>query len=259
MTIASKPMHAVAVPVRNVAPIRAALGVASLAGLASLAVLAFVVSPADSQLGESVRIMYVHVPSAVATYAGVALTALGSGIYLWKRSQFWDRIAASAAEIAAVFCALTLVTGMLWGRITWGVYWVWDARLTTFTLLFLIILGYLAVRRLPGDLRVRSSRAAILGLVAVVNIPIVSRAVEWWGGLHQGPTAIGTLDAQIDGTMLFTLMFAMVVFMCIFAWLVMQRYRLETLIDRAECVDLDAAIAARRAEAQTRTQTGERS
>ena len=114
--------------------------------------------------------MYVHVPSATCAYVGCFLTTLGSIVYLWRKSRWWELVAYAAAEIAALFTAITLVTGMLWGRPTWGVYWVWDARLTSTAMLLLLLLGYLAVRRLPADYTVRAKRAAIVGLLLVPNV-----------------------------------------------------------------------------------------
>lgn len=226
------------------------LGVAAAVCAAVLVVLALVVTPADAELGNTVRIMYVHVPSAVTTYLAVFVTALGSALYLLKRSCRWDRIAAASAEIAAVFCGLALITGMLWGRPTWGVYWVWDARLTTFALLFIIIIGYLAVRRLPADPTVRSKRAAIIGLVGAANIPIVHKAVAWWGGLHQSETTLGTVNVQIGGSMRFTLLFGMLTFVLIYSWLLARRVQVEELLAHTESAGLAAAIAERRAEAE---------
>jgi heme exporter protein C len=224
------------------------LGILALVGVAALLFLGLVASPADKVQGDSVRLFYLHVPVAIVAFLAFAVTALGSVLYLWKRSQFWDLTAGASAEIGVVFTALTLVTGSLWGRPTWGVYWVWDARLTTTAILLLLFLGYLAVRRLPADPDVRAKRAAIAGLIAFVDVPIVHFSVEWWRTLHQGPT-ISRLDPQIDGLMLFAFFVGMVVMLVVYLWLLIHRFRVEYLIEQVEQHGLEAAIAERRAEA----------
>lgn len=220
------------------------LGAAVLAGSALLLWLALVATPADAVQGDAVRLLYLHVPTVSAAYLAFAVTALGSALYLWRRSRFWDLVAAASAEIGVVMTALTLAVGMLWGRITWGVYWVWDARLTTTALLVVLFLGYLAVRRMGGDPHVRSRRAAIAGLVAAADLPIVHYSVEWWRTLHQGPT-LARLDPQIDGLMLFTLVFGMVVFAAVYAWLLVHRFRSLHCEERLAERSLDLALRER--------------
>ena len=149
-----------------------------------------------------------------------------------------------------LFTGLALVTGMLWGRPTWGVYWTWDARLTSTALLFLLFLGYLAIRRLPAPPEVRAKRAAIAGLIAFVDVPIVHLSVDWWRSLHQDATvARRDLNAELDGTMLFTLFFGLFVFTLIYVWLLLHRQRQLWLEDHQGQTSLDQAIAERRAEA----------
>jgi heme exporter protein C len=213
------------------------LGTIALAGVALVAFLGLVASPPDTEMYENVRLMYVHVPSAVAAYAGILVTTIGSVMFLWKRSQWWDLVAASTAEVATVFTALTLVTGSIWGRPTWGVYWVWDARLTSTAMLFLLLLGYLAVRRTSFDPDVRGRRAAIVGLLLLPNVVIVNRSVEWWRSLHQEPTLL-RLNPTIGGLQLFTLMTGIVVALIVMLWFVVHRFRLNWLQEQ---------LAARRA------------
>lgn len=226
------------------------LGVLSLVAVGALVLFGLVLSPPDVNQGEAVRIMYVHVPSATASYTGCFLTTLGSIIFLWRKSRWWELVAYSAAEIAALFTAITLVTGMLWGRPTWGVYWVWDARLTSTAMLLLLLLGYLAVRRLPADYTVRAKRAAIVGLLLVPNVIIVRQSVQWWRTLHQKPTLFSNgLDSNISGLMLFSLFVGFVTIGLIFVWLLIHRFRLAWLEEQVEDQGLDLAIAERRAEA----------
>jgi heme exporter protein C len=220
------------------------LGALALAGSALLLWLALVATPADAVQGDGVRLLYLHVPTVSAAYLAFAVTAAGSALYLWRRSPFWDLVAGASAEVGVVMTALTLVVGMLWGRISWGVYWVWDARLTTTALLEVLFLGYLAVRRVGGEPGVRSRRAAVAGLVAAADLPIVHFSVEWWRTLHQGPT-LARLDPQIDGLMLFTLMLGLAVFAVIYAWLVVHRFRSLLCEDRLADRGLEFAIRER--------------
>ena len=224
-----------------------ALGWLSAVAVAALVVMGLVVSPADAVQKDSVRLMYVHVPVSTWMYAGVLICAVASVMWLRKRTDGWDALAASAAEIAAVLVALSLVTGMVWGRPTWGVYWVWDARLTSTAVLFVLLLGYLAVRRYPTDAESRSRMSAVLGLLILPNAAVIHYSVDWWRSLHQGPT-IKRLDATIDGTMLFSLFVGFVAIGLVAAWLLVHRFRVAWLERRAEQHQVDAALADRRAD-----------
>jgi len=145
--------------------------------------------------------------------------------------------------------ALTLVTGMLWGRITWGVFWQWDARLTTTALLFVTYVGYLAVRNLGGSHEQRAKRSAIIGLLAVIEIPLVHFSVEMWRSLHQDASiADPTGDIKMDGLMLFSLFVGVVAFTLLYLWLLLHRSRAMAMQDRIDDRGLDAALAARRSE-----------
>ncbi len=223
------------------------LGLATLAGIALVLVLALVVTGPDAVQGDAARLIYLHVPVAIAMNVGFGLTTLGSVVWLWKRSRWWDTVAVSACEVGLVYTGLTLVTGMVWGRPTWGVYWTWDARLTTFSLLFLLYLGYLVVRHLPAELEVRNRRSAYVALLAFVDVPIVYLSVSWWRGLHQEATL--SLSTTISGLMLFTLVLGIVVSLLGFLWLLVHRFRVAWLEDEVEMAGLDLAINERRAEA----------
>jgi len=163
------------------------------------------VTPPDQVQGNLARLLYIH--PAVATVAlywagGVAL--VGSVLYLWPRTRsfFWDRLAASAVEVGAVFSALTLITGSLWGRPVWGVWWTWDARLTSTALLLILELGYLALRRVPADAHIRARRCAVAAILVAIDVPIVHFSVQWWNTLHQGASVSLTAAPTMAATML---------------------------------------------------------
>jgi heme exporter protein C len=226
------------------------LGLLAIGGVALLVVLGLFVTPEDQVQGDAVRPIYVHVPSAWLAYLAFGTTALCSALYLWKRTRSltFDRFAGAAAEIGVLFTGVALLTGMLWGRITWGVFWTWDARLTSTALLFVLFLGYLALRRLPAAPEVRAKRAAIAGLIAFVDVPIVHMSVRWWNTLHQDPTILRS-DPEIEGLMLFTVVYGVAVFTIVFAWMLLHRQRQLWLEDHQLVADLDQAIAERRAGA----------
>jgi len=224
------------------------IGWLALASLALLVLYGLIISPADREMDDVVRLMYVHVPSATYLYLGCFLTTLASGMWLWKRTPGWDALAETGAEVALVFAFVTLLTGSLWGRPTWGTYWTWDARLTTTAVLTALLAGYLALRRLDVDPDARSTRAAVVGLLLVPNVVIVNRSVEWWRSLHQSAT-LARIDPTIEGDMLVALMVGFLALGLVFAWLTIHRFRVAWLEQQADRVDLDAALAARRAEA----------
>jgi heme exporter protein C len=228
------------------------LGAAAIVGVAWLLAFGLGFSPADRDQAESVRILYVHVPSAWLAYLAFIVTAVASGLYLFpkRHSLGWDRLAGASAEVGVLFMGITLVTGMLWGRLTWGVFWEWDARLTTTAFLFVTYIGYLAVRRLGGTHEQRARRSAVVALLAVLEIPLVHWSVRLWRSLHQEATVLRPDgDVKMEGLMLFSLVVGIVAFTLLYVWLVIHRQRTLTAEDALDDRGLDLAVEARRAEA----------
>lgn len=226
------------------------LGIVTLAAVALWIFLGLVATPADEVQDQAVRLLYVHVPVVVTAYLAAFLAAFASAMWLWKRTQGWDLLAAASAELATLFTALTLISGSIWGGTAWGTFWVWDARLTSTALLFLILLGYLAIRRIPASAEVRGRRSAVVALLFVPNIIIVNRSVEWWRSLHQDPTIFQpSLSPKIHDLMLFTLIYSFAVFALVFAWLLVHRFRLAYLQDQVDDLGLEQALNERRSEA----------
>jgi heme exporter protein C len=228
------------------------IGISAVLVLTWVVVSAFFVTPADVQQGDSVRIMYAHVPAAWIAYLAFITTAIASGISLARRHRTlgFDRVAGASAEVGVLFMGLALVTGSLWGRLTWGTFWQWDPRLTTTLFLFVTYVGYLAVRNIDNDPYRRAKRSSILALLAVLEIPLVHFSVVLWRSLHQEASVLNPDgDVRLDDMMLFTLFSGVVAFTLVFVWLVIHRQRLATLRDLQQGVGLDAAITARRNEA----------
>ncbi|MFV0307412.1 MAG: cytochrome c biogenesis protein CcsA [Desertimonas sp.] len=232
-------------------PATRVLGILALVGIGWLVAFGLGFSPADRRQKESVRILYVHVPSAWLAYLAFVVTAVASATYLFSKrhSLGWDRLAGASAEVGVLFMGITLVSGAMWGRLTWGVFWQWDARLTTTAFLFVTYIGYLAVRRLGGTHEQRARRSAVVALLAVLEIPLVHWSVRLWRSLHQEATVFGTDgDVDMDGLMLFTLFVGVAAFTLLYIWLVIHRQRVLTIEDRSDRDELDRALAERRAE-----------
>ena len=191
-------------------------------------------SPEDYQQGDSVRIMYVHVPAAwMAMGAYSFIAAMSLVAFVWRHSLA-DVLARSAALPGAAFTALALFTGAVWGKPTWGAYWVWDARLTSMLVLLFVYFGYMAVWQSVSEPARAARFARILALVGFINIPIIKFSVDWWNSLHQ-PASILRFDGPtIHASMLIPLLIMIVAYMALFAWLVIVGVRADIADQRRE-------------------------
>jgi heme exporter protein C len=228
------------------------LGPVTLISLAVTFVMGLWVTPPDATQGNLARLLYIHPAAAwVGLYVAFGTTTIASALYLWKRSRsmVMDRIAYCAMEVSCIFLALTLISGSIWGRPAWGVWWAWDARLTTTAIIFILALGYLALRRANDDPETRARRSAVYGILIAVTVPIDHFAVMWWKSLHQNATVLtATGQVTVHGSMLWTLLLSFVAFTLWFFWLLRGRYRLEVARDAASSSALDQALAERQRE-----------
>lgn len=199
--------------------------------------LVFFVAPPDYQQGETVKIMYIHVPSAWLAMMGYGLIALSSFGLLVFRHPLADVSAKAAAPIGAAFTFLALVTGSLWGKPMWGTYWVWDARLTSVLLLFFLYLGLMALRSSLEDETLAAKLTAILALVGVAILPIIKFSVDWWNTLHQPSTGF---TKSIDPSMRTPLLIMSLGFTLLFAAMHMMAMRNEVLRRRVKSMRLAA-------------------
>jgi heme exporter protein C len=198
--------------------------------------LSFFVAPPDYQQGETVRIMFVHVPSAWLAMFGYMLIAVAAlGTLIW-RHPLADVAAKAAAPIGATFCFIALVTGSLWGKPMWGTYWVWDARLTSMLVLFLLYLGLIALWQAIEEPGRAGRAAAILALVGAVNIPIIKFSVDWWNTLHQPASIVRFGGPTIDPSMLWPLLVMAVGFTLLFVLLHLIAMRAEILRRRVHAM-----------------------
>src|SRR5512143_414710 len=167
----------------KIAPIARIIGIAALINIAVGLYMALFYAPTERTMGDAQRIFYFHVPSAWVGFLAFFVVFVASVMYLWRRERKWDAVALSAAEIGVVFTTLVLLTGPLWAKKAWGAFWVWDARLTTTLVLWMIYIGYLMLRsNADGERRARF--AAVLGIIGFLDVPIIYISVQIWRTMH---------------------------------------------------------------------------
>ena len=197
--------------------------------LATGLILGLGVAPKDAVQGNVQRIMYIHVPSILTAYLAFALVLVASVGFLLTRRTEWDRLSHASAELGVIFTGLTLVSGSIWGKPTWGTWWTWDARLTSTAILFMIYVGYLLLRGMVEDRERGAKYAAVVGIVGAVNIPIVHFSVLWWRTLHQPPTILGLERAPISPAIALALFVNWIAFLLLFLYFLSKRLTLRRL------------------------------
>jgi heme exporter protein C len=218
--------------------------------------LTFFVAPPDYQQGETVKIMFIHVPSAWLGMMGYLMIAISSFGLLVFRHPLADASAKAAAPIGAAFTLLALITGSLWGKPMWGTYWVWDARLTSVLILFFLYLGLMALRSSLEDESLAAKQTAVLGLAGVVILPIIKFSVDWWNTLHQ-PASVVKLDGPaIHSSILIPLMVNAVGFSLLFFALHMKGMRNEVLRRRVKALRMAEVEQAARGREATASPAG---
>ncbi|MBF0169189.1 MAG: heme ABC transporter permease [Alphaproteobacteria bacterium] len=195
-------------------------------------------SPADYQQGETVRIMYIHVPSAWMGMFAYSVMAIASAIALVWKHPVADHLARGSAPLGAAFTLICLVSGALWGKPMWGTWWVWDARLTSMLILFFLYLGYMALAGAFDDPERGAKASAILAVVGWINVPIIKFSVDWWNTLHQPASVTKTAMPSIDPAMLLPLLLMGVGFTTFYATLLLWRVRAEILATRIRNIRL---------------------
>ena len=189
----------------------------TLAWLLAALYMIFLYAPSEATMGEVQRIFYIHVPSAWTAFLAYFLVFLGSVGYLLKRAGFADELAHAAAEVGFVFCTGVLVTGPLWAKPVWGIWWTWDARLTSTFVLWLLFISYLMLRSYLINPARAALLAAVVGIVGFVDVPIVYMSIRWWRTQHPQPVIAGGEGAGIDPRMLLTLLVSWGAFLCLFS------------------------------------------
>jgi heme exporter protein C len=231
--------------------LRGGIGLAALVSVGLTVWLGLWVTPPAVGMGNLARLLYVHPPVAWVAYLSFSVTALASAAYLWPRTRArgWDLLAGASAEVGLVFTGLTIVTGSIWGRPFWHVWWTWDPRITTTALLGLLYLGYVALRRVPGEEERVGRRNAIAAIVAFVDVPINYLSVYWWTSIHQTGTVLNPEKTlKVEGIMAWTLLLGFVAFTLVYAWMTFTRYESMEIAEAAAEAELTGALAERVAE-----------
>jgi heme exporter protein C len=202
---------------------------------------ALVVAPTEQTMGDVQRIFYYHVPAGWVAFLCFFANFLASIFYLWKRDATSDAIAAAAGEVGVVFCTVLLITGPLWARPVWGIWWTWDARLTTTLVLWLIYVSYLVLRRFAagGQTQVLAAALAIFGFV---DVPIVYMSIRWFRTQHPSPVMGGGENSGLDPVMLHAFLWNLLSFTCLGIVLVAMRYRLQVMEQKVESAHAQAAL-----------------
>jgi heme exporter protein C len=227
------------------------LGAATLVAMLAALALIFTWVPTEADQGIVQRIFYFHVPAAWISFAAFALVAISGAFYLWLGDQAWDDVSYSAAETGMLFCTLVLVTGSLWAKPIWGAWWTWDSRLTTTLILWLLYGGYLMLRAIADDTPQVARFAAVVGIIAALDIPVIIVSVRLWRTIH--PAVLVTREGGRgleDPRMLATLFAALFALALLFAWLL--ALRLASLRARSRIADLRQSIALAEAAAEAR-------
>lgn len=216
----------------------------AVAALGAGLYLSLFASPADYQQGESVRIMYVHVPAAwMALFVYTIIAAASAASLIW-RHPLADLVARASAPVGAGFTFLALATGSLWGKPMWGTWWVWDARLTSVLVLFFLYLGHIALSNAFDDQSRGNRAAAILALVGFINVPIIKFSVDWWSTLHQPASVIRLDGPTLHSSMLWPLLVMALGFKLYYVSLLLLRVKSELLAARLRARSLAAVDAA---------------
>ncbi len=195
--------------------------------------LVFSYAPEEKQMGIPQRIFYFHVPAAWNAFLAFAVTFATSIAYLWKRSEKQDSLAVASAEIGFVFCTIVLVSGPIWAKATWNTWWNWEPRLTTTLILWLLYAGYLVLRTAFTDDRKRNY-AAVLGILAFVNVPVVYFSVRWWGSILHPVDVIKPTRVEMDPRMRIAFFVSLFTFTLFYIYLLLLRYRVERVSQQVE-------------------------
>jgi heme exporter protein C len=194
--------------------------------------MVFVYAPTERTMGDMQRIFYFHVSSAWVGFFAFFVTLVASIAYLWKGTRRWDIVALSSVELGVAFITMAIISGSVWAKVAWNVWWTWDPRLTTSTILWLIYVSYLMLRNAIDEEVRRARFAAVHGIVGFVSVPITFMAIRWWRTIH--PVILDSQGFSLATPMLITMLFCIVAFTLLYFALLTHRVRLEQLADEVE-------------------------
>ncbi len=188
--------------------------------------LVFIWVPNEKTMGLIQRIFYFHVPSAWIAFLAFGVVFFASIMYLIRRDEKWDLIAAHSAELGIVFCSIVLLTGPLWAKPVWGIWWTWDARLTLTLVLWLIYVAYLMLRVYVTDVSKRARLCAVVGIIGFLDVPLVYMSIRWWRTQHPAPVIAGGEGSGLAPEMKWVFYFCLFTFTALFVYLLRKRYRI---------------------------------
>lgn len=219
---------------------RGIFGAAVLFLVGAAAYASFFVAPTERTMGLIQRIFYFHAASAWAGMTAFFSCFLANLLYVWRRKRKWDSLAVSCAEVGLAFITVVLITGPIWAHPVWGIYWTWDARLTSTFVLWLLYISYLLMRTLIEEPDRRALLSALFGIFAFLDVPIVFGAIRWWRTQHPAPVIMGGPGSGLEPTMRKVFFFSVLALHALMVFLVMERYQLEKLRTELEVVRHEA-------------------
>jgi heme exporter protein C len=196
--------------------------------------LAFLYAPTEKTMGDVQRIFYFHVPSAWIAFLAFGITFVCGLMFLIRKDLKWDNAAGSSAEIGLLFCTIALLTGSIWGRYAWGVWWAWDARLTSTLVLWLIYTSYKMLRSYIEEPNKRAYLSAVVGTIGFLDVPIVFFSIRWWRTQHPQPFIGGGEENSLEPAMLFTLLFSITAFTFLFSYMLKKRIAIEKMREEVD-------------------------
>jgi heme exporter protein C len=208
---------------------RLILPILAPAGMLVSLYMVFLNTPTERTMGVVQKIFYFHVPSAWVAFLAFFIVFISSILYLTRTEKKWDDLAASAAAVGTVFCSYVLISGPVWAKPVWGVWWTWDLRLTLTLVLWLIFVGYLMLRQYITAPEKKATYCAVLGIFGFIDVPLVYLSIRFWRTQHPSPVFAGGADSGLDPAMRTTFIVCMLSFTILFAWLLQLRFRLEAL------------------------------
>ena len=213
-------------------------------GLVGVAAYAnFYVAPTERTMGTIQRIFYFHAASACAGSTAFFICFIANLLYVWRRREKWDALGVACAEVGLAFITIVLITGPIWAHPVWGIWWTWDARLTSTFVLWLLYISYLLLRTLIEEPDRRALLSALFGIFAFLDVPLVFGAIRWWRTQHPAPVIMGGPGSGLEPTMRKVFLFNVLVMHILMVFLVVQRYGLEKLRGEVDAIGREAEAA----------------